>query len=339
MRRIAWWALALCALLVPALQAADNSSGYRLLDTIKVGGAGGWDYLKMDADTGRLYISRGTRVMVLDVKEGKVVGEIADTKGVHGVALVPGKHRGYTSNGQSASVTVFDTQTLRALKQIKVGQGPDAIVYDAASKRVFTMNGRGRDATAIDVDKDEVVGSVKLGGKPESVVADGKGHLYVDIEDKDEVAEIDSKKLEVLNRWSVSPIKEPAGLSMDRKNRRLFVTCHKPPKMVVLNADSGKVVTTLPIGRGTDACRFDASAGLAFSSNGDGTLSVIKEEGPDEFVALDPVKTQMGARTMALDRKTHRVYLVTAKMKPRAPGARGFPGIEPDSFCVLVVGP
>jgi DNA-binding beta-propeller fold protein YncE len=241
------------------------------------------------------------------------------------------------------------------VNRIKVGRGPDGISYDPACKRVFTMNGGSQDATAIDAEKEEVVGTVKLGGKPESVVADGKGHLFVDVETKDEVAEFDGMKCEVLNRYSVAPVKAPAGLAMDRKNRRLFVTCHQPAKMVVLNADNGKVIDTLPIGNGTDAARFDEETGLALSSNGDGTLSVIKEEGADKFVALDPVKTERGARTMDLDTKTHRIYLVTAKFKMPPPGrqqARGGQGgrggrggrggfrfaLEPDSFVVLVVG-
>jgi YVTN family beta-propeller protein len=356
MRRISWVALGLCALLGPALHAAENSSGYKLLKKIKVGGDGGWDYLTMDADSHRLYISRGNRVMVVDVEDGKVVGEVPKTPGVHGIALVPERHRGFISNGGENTVTIFDTKTLREVNRIKVGTGPDGIIYDPACKRVFTMNGRSQDATAIDAEKEEVVGTVKLGGKPESVVADGKGHLFVDVENKDEVAEFDGNKLEVLNRYSVAPVKAPAGLAMDRKTRRLFVTCHNPAKMVVLNADDGKVVATLPIGQGTDAARFDDETGLAFSSNGDGTLSVIKEEGPDKFVALDPVKTERGARTMDLDTKTHRIYLVTAKFKMPAPGqqqgrggqqqgrgGRGGRGgfrfsLEPNSFVVLVVG-
>jgi len=339
MRRSCLCAVAAWALVFSAVSGAEPASDYHLLKTIKVGGDGGWDYLTMDAAARRLYISRGTRVMVMDVEKGKVVGEVADTPGVHGIALVPKLNRGFSSNGREGTVTAFDLKTLKETARIKVGTNPDAIIYDPATGRVFTFNGRSKDATAIDAAKEKVVGTVELGGKPEFAAADGKGEVYVNLEDKDMVLAIDARKLTVDHRWDIAPGKAPSGLSMDRANRRLFVTCHNQ-KMVILDADSGKVVATPPIGRGTDACTFDPDAGLAFSSNGDGTLSVVEEQTPDKFRALTPVRTQAGARTMALDTKTHNIYLVTARAKPAPAGQPRprRPNFAPDSFVVLVVG-
>jgi len=257
---------------------------------------------------------------------------------VHGIALAPEFNRGFTSNGQDATVTVFDLKTLKETERVKVGMRPDAIIYDPATKRVFTMNAGSRDASAIDAESAKVVGAVKLDGRPEFAVADGKGTVFVNLEDKDQVLAFDSRELSVKNRWDLPGGKEPAGLAMDRKNRRLFVTCHNE-KMLILDADSGKVVDSPAIGRGTDAATFDPETKLAFSSNGDGTLTVVEEETPDKFHVVANVKTQLGARTMALDAKTHNILLVTAAAKPAEPGAkRGRPSFEPNSFVVLVVG-
>jgi YVTN family beta-propeller protein len=319
-----------------SLLRAEPETGYHVLKTIKLGGEGGWDYLTMDPAAHRLYISRATRVMVLDVDEGKVVGEVAKTEGVHGIALDTRRNQGFTSNGRDDSVTVFDLKTLQEKSRIKVGTRPDAILYDPASDRVFTFNAGSKDATAISAETGKVDGTVKLGGKPETGVADEKGMVFVNIEDKDEVVAIDAKKLTVTNRWPVAPGKEPAGLAMDRAKRRLFATCHNE-KMVVLDADNGKVLGSPAIGKGTDACAFDPGAGLAFSSNRDGTLTVVEEKPEGEFKVAANVKTQEGARTMALDTKTHNIYLATAKFKPPAPGERR-PTPEPDSFVILVVG-
>jgi DNA-binding beta-propeller fold protein YncE len=331
----------LLVFLAPAVTSADEKVGpaYRLVKEIKVGGEGGWDYLTMDPEARRLYISRATRVQVLDVEKGTIVGEVANTLGVHGIALVPKLNRGFTSNGRDATVTIFDLQTLKEIDRVKVGKGPDAIIYDPATGRVFTFNAGDKDATAIDAADGKVVGSIPLGGKPEFAVSDEKGRVYVNIEDKNEVLALDAQQLTVKERWPVAPGKEPAGLSMDRDSRRLFVTCHNN-MMVVLDADSGRVVATPKIGSRTDAAAFDAGTKLAFSSNGDGTLTVVHEETPDKFEVVGNVKTKPGARTMALDPKTHTIYLVTAKFKP-APaaqkGTRQRPVMEPDTFEVLVV--
>jgi YVTN family beta-propeller protein len=293
----------------------------------------------MDSAAHRLYISRSTRVMVVDVDEGKVVGEIANTPGVHGIALVESVGQGFISNGGDSTVTVFDLKTLKEVERIKVGKRPDAIIYDSASNRVFTFDAGDQGSTAIDVDTRKVVGNLKLGGKPEAGVADEKGMIFVNIEDKNEIVAFDARELAIKNRWPVAPGKEPAGLAMDRKNRRLFSTCHNQ-MMVVLDADKGNVVATPAIGKGTDAAGFDAETGIAFSSNGDGTLTLVKDDGSGNYVVAANVPTENGARTMAIDTKTHNIYLVTAKAK--APPAGTQPGrrrsFEPNSFVVLVVG-
>jgi YVTN family beta-propeller protein len=322
-------------------QQQKSPTGYHVVKQFKLGGEGGWDYLTFDAKGGRLFISRSTHVMVVDAEKGTVLGDIPDTQGVHGVALVEDLNKGYTSNGRASSVTVFDLKTLKVLKQIPVGKNPDAIVYDPASKRVFTMNGASDDATAIDVQTDTAVGTLALGGRPEFAVSDERGHVFVNLEDKSAVVEFDPAKLAVLARWPIAPGEEPSGLAIDRKHERLFSTGANKT-LAVLDAATGKVVTTLPIGGGVDAAGFDPETGLAFSSNGDGTLTVIREDSPDKFTVVENVKTQRGARTMTLDTKTHRVYLVTAEFgPPPAPTPerpRPRPSIVPGSFTLLVVG-
>jgi DNA-binding beta-propeller fold protein YncE len=320
---------------------AASAPGYHLIDTWKLGGEGGWDYLKVDSDAHRLYISRATRVLVVDTESGKPVGEIRDTPGVHGVALVPEIGRGFTSNGREDTVSVFDLQSLKTLSKIKVGDRPDAIWYDPASGRVFTFNAGSKDATAIDAAKGAVVGTVPLGGKPEFAASDGKGTVYVNIEDKSEVVALDARQLKEIHRWALAGCDEPSGLAMDRKNRRLFVGCDNQV-MAVVAADSGKVLARLPIGEGVDATWFDEQAGLAFASCGEGVLTVVREDSPDKFSVAETVKTQKGARTMALDGKTHKVYTVTAQFgpPPAATAAQPHPRptILPDTFVVLVLG-
>jgi YVTN family beta-propeller protein len=305
---------------------------YKVIKRIPLGGEKGWDYLTLDSAARRLYIARADRVMVVDVDQGSLAGEVPNCPGIHGVALVPEKDRGYTSNGAEGSVTVFDLKTLKEVGRVRVGQRPDAIIYDPATKRVFTMNAGSKDISAIDVETDKVVGTVPLGGKPEFAVSDEAGKVYVNLEDKNQIFVFDARELRELNRWPLGSGKEPAGLSMDRKNRRLFSTCHSE-NMIVLNADNGEVVATPKIGRGTDACIFDPETALAFSSNGDGTLTVVHEDDPGHFSVVANVPTERGARTMALDSKTHNIYLVTAK--PKQGQRRAF---EPGSFVVLVVG-
>jgi len=286
---------------------AQPSPGYHLLKKYVLGGEGRWDYITCDAEAHRLYISRSTHVMVVDADSGAVVGDIPDTPGVHGIAIATEFGKGFTSNGRDASVTIFDLKTLKPLGQVKVGQNPDAVLYDPNSKRVFTFNGNSKDTTAIDAKSGTVAGTLALGGRPESGVADGNGKVFVNIEDKSQVVEFDARKLAIDATWSLAPGEEPTGIAMDRKHRRLFVGCANK-LMVVLNADNGKLVATLPIGSGVDAAAFDPESQLAFSSNGDGTLTVVHEDGPDKLRVVENVTTQRGARTMALDPRTHRAF-------------------------------
>lgn len=319
---------------------AQTSSGYHLLKKYTLGGEGGWDYLTVDAAARRIYISRSTHVMVVDADSGQVVGDIPNTNGVHGIALADEFGKGFTSNGRDGTVTIFDLKTLKALGTVAVGKNPDAITYDPTTKRVFTFNGTSHDATAIDAKTGTVAGTIPLDARPESGVSDERGHIYVNLEDKSAVAELDAQKLTVLARWPLAPGEEPTGIAMDRKHRRLFVGCANK-LMIVMNADDGHVVATLPIGSGVDATGFDPETGVAFSSNGDGTLTVIREDSADKYSVLENVTTQRGARTMSLDSKTHRVFLVTADFgPPPAPTPerpRPRPSVLPGTFTLLIV--
>jgi outer membrane protein assembly factor BamB len=340
------WLPASLTLLVAAvaLNAAEPgyaAPGYKVVNTYKVGGDGGWDYLTAEAAARHLYISRGTHVIVLDLDSGKTVGDIADTPGVHGIALAPELGRGFVSNGREGTVSIFDLKTLATISKVKAGDNPDAILYDPATKRVFTFNGRSQDSTAIDATNGTVLGTIKLDGKPEFAASDAKGEIFVNIEDKSELTAIDPSKLEVKAKWPLAPCESPSGLSIDRKNRRLFVGCENK-MMAVVDADTGKVLATPAIGDGVDATTFDSETGLAFASCGEGVLTVVREESPDKFSVAENVPTQPGARTLALDSKTHNVYVVTAKFGPPPAATADNPHprrtILPDSFVVLVVG-
>ncbi len=316
-------------------------SGYHLLKKFVLGGDGGWDLLAVDSAAHRLYISRGTHVMVVDTESGAVVGDIPNTPRVHGIAIAPEFGKGFITNGGDASVTIFDLKTLKPLGQVKVGQNPDAIVYDPASKRIFAFNGGSKDATAIDAKTGTVAGTVALGGKPELGVADERGRVYVNLEDKSQIVAIDSRGLKVEATWPLAPCEEPTGIALDRKHHRLFAACANK-LMAVVNPENGKIVTTVPIGNGPDGAAFDAERQLAFSSNGDGTLTIVREDSPDKFSVAENVVTQRGARTLDVDQKTHKVFLVTAEFGPTpAPTAerpRPRPPMLPGTFTLLVFG-
>ncbi|MEA2205732.1 MAG: hypothetical protein QOE77_2508 [Blastocatellia bacterium] len=319
---------------------AGGPPGYHVTKKTVLGGEGGWDYLTVDSKARRVYISHGTHVVVVDADTGTVVGDIPRTNGVHGIAIVTDAGTGFTSNGRENAVTVFDLKTLKALANVPVGRNPDAIIYDPFSKRVFAFNGASHDTTAIDVKTNSVVGTIALGGKPEFAVSDERGHIYVNIEDKNEIVQFDPMKLTVNHHWSLAPAEEPSGLALDRKHRRLFAVCANK-LMAVVNADNGKLITTLPIGAGTDAAAFDPETGLAFSSNGEGTLTVVHEDSPEKFTVVENVPTQARARTMALDLKTHQLFLVTAEFGT-APAAtaqqpRPRPPMMPGTFTLLVL--
>ncbi len=329
------------AVLVPLVLAAGMplEAGYHLVKRVVLGGEGKWDYLTFDAARHRLFVTHGTEVLVVEPDSGNVLGTIPSTEGVHGVALAQDLGKGFTSNGRSASVTVFDLATLKPLARVATtGQKPDAILYDTVTHRVFTFNGGGDNATAIDATTGKVAGTVALGGTPEFAQADGRGHVYVNLEDKSEVVVFDPATLAVKAHWSLAPCEAPSGMAMDRQRRRLFVGCRNKI-MAVVDADSGKVLSTVPIGAGVDANAFDPGTGLAFSSNGEGTLTVVDVTGPAPKV-VENVPTEPGARTMALDPASHTVYLVTSKFGPRpAPTAserRPRPPALPGTFALLI---
>lgn len=321
---------------------AAPSSGYHLIKSVVLGGEGGWDYLICDSAARRIYISRGTHVMVVDADTYAVVGDIPGTDGVHGIALAPELGRGFTSNGRSNTVTIFDLKSFKILGTAPTGAGPDAIIYDPATRRVFTFNGHGDSSTAIDAATGTAVGTIALGGGPEFAVADGRGHIYNNLEDKSQVIEIDSRRLTVTRRWPLGPGEGPSGIAMDTQHRRLFSGCHNK-LMVIMDADTGKVLATPAIGSGVDATAFDPGTQLAFSSNGEGSLTVVHEDSPTMFTPVANIPTRRGARTMALDTKTHRIFLVTAEFGPAPPATADHPHPRPTpkagTFTLLVLGP
>jgi DNA-binding beta-propeller fold protein YncE len=332
--------LSALALALAAVQSfAAAAPGYHLLKEVTLGGAGGWDYLTVDAAARRVYISHGTHVVVVDADTYAVVGDIPDTLGVHGIALAGAQ--GFISAGKADSVVVFDTTTLKAVSTVPAGKNPDCLIYDPASAMAFAFNGKSHDATAISAAALKAQPPLALPGKPEFAVADGNGHVYVNMEDKGAIAVIDSLKAAVTAQWNIAPCESPSGLAMDGANRRLFAACDNK-MMAVVDADTGRVVATLPTGDETDAAAFDPGSGLAFSSNGEGTLTVIREDSADKFSVAENIPTREGARTMALDTKTHNVFLVTAKFKEAdAKDANGHqrPQAIPGTFSLLVYGP
>ncbi|MEA3198008.1 MAG: hypothetical protein QOF32_2060 [Gammaproteobacteria bacterium] len=354
MNRIVSWATAPVLLVSmaggapPAIAGASSpaaapAAGFSVQQRWKLGGAGGWDYITLDSAGKRLFISRGDHVDVVDTASGKVTGTIPDTKGVHGIALAEDLKRGYTSNGKGDSVTVFDLDTLKVIKEAPIsGHNPDAILYDPILKHVFIFNGRSKDVTVLDASSLAVVATLPAPDRPEFAVDDGAGQIFGNIESEaGQMIVIDSRKLAVKATWPLPGCASPSGLALDKVHRRLFSVCDAGV-MVVTDADSGKQIAKVKIGEGPDAAAFDAKHGLAFSSNGDGTLTVVRQDSSDRYTVAQTVKTQRGARTMALDPASGRVYLVTADFGP-APAATAAqphprPAPIPDSFTVLVVG-
>ncbi|HXC43371.1 MAG TPA: YncE family protein [Candidatus Dormibacteraeota bacterium] len=294
------------------LAVAANAGGYSVTKKIPIPGQGSWDYLTVDEGARRLYVSHGTQVEVLDIDSLNVTGNIPKTPGVHGVAIAPESGRGFVSNGQTSNVTIFDLKSLKPIGDVPTGQKPDAIIYDSATSRVFAFNGGSNSATAIDAATGKVVGTVDLGGGPEFAAADGKGFVFDNLEDENLVLKINARELKVEQRWPTAPCTSPSSMAMDRANRRLFIGC-RSKVMAVLDADTGKVITTLPIGDHVDATAFDPETKLVFNSNGEGTITVIHQDSPDMYSIVETVKTAPRAKTMALDPKTHRLFLSTTE--------------------------
>jgi len=343
--RVIGMAGALAATLIASESSAQTQAGYHVGRKLTVGGEGGWDYLVVDTTSRRLFLSRGTHVMVMDIVRDSVIGDIPNTAGVHGVALVPELNKGFTSNGRDSTVTVFDYRTLATTATIRIpGANPDAILYEPTTRRVFTFNGRSHDATAIDAATNAVIGTVPLSGKPEAANFDRAGNVYVNIEDPEgKVTAFDARTLKVSATWTVAGCEEPSGQGIDRAHKLLFLACSNKT-MAVVRYDNGAEVTTIPIGEGTDGAAFDAARGLAFSTNGgDGTLTVVRQDAPDRYTVVQTVPTQRGARTIALDERSHRVYTVSAEFGPAPAPTPEQPRprrpLVPGSFTVIAVDP
>jgi YVTN family beta-propeller protein len=294
------------------LVASATALDYQITRKIQIPGKGSWDYLVVDEGGRRLYVSHGTQVEVLDVDSGAIVGKVENTPGVHGIAIAPELGRGFASNGQSSTVTIFDLKTLKTIAEVPVGKKPDAIIYDPATSRVFAFNGDSSSASAIEAATGKVVGTVDLGGGPEYAVADGSGYIYNNLEDASVVLKINARSLKVEQRWPTAPCASPSSMAMDRPNRRLFIGCRNK-LMAAVNAETGQVIATLPIGDHVDATAFDPESRLIFNSNGEGTITVIRQQSPDKYSVVENVKTLPKAKTMALDPRTHRLFLSTAE--------------------------
>ncbi len=317
--------------LIIGLSVAGQSE-YKIAKTYHIPSGGGWDYIAINNN--KIYVSHGTQVNILDELTGDSIGIITNTNGVHGIAFDTGNQRGYTSNGRSNSVTVFDLKTNDSITQITTGENPDAIFYEPYSMTIITCNGRGRNLSIIDPKTNTVIATIDVGGKPEAAAFDGNGNLYVNIEDKNEIVAIDMKTAKVLHHWSLTPGEGPTGLAFDKHTKRLFAGCEK--LLVVVNSESGKVVTTVPIGDGCDGVAFDNDQKLIFTSNGEGTMSVIREDAGDKFTLLGNYPTKRGARTIAIDEAKQQLFLPAADFQaPESQGAR--PKMIPGTFQVLVM--
>jgi DNA-binding beta-propeller fold protein YncE len=324
------------------LNGQNVSNGYKIVQKINLVGDGSWDYLYADDGTGMLYVSHGKMVHVVDMKTGKNISTITDVNGVHGIAIASEFNKGFISNGADDNVTVFNTKDFGVIEKVSVtGKNPDAILYEPFSKTIITWNGRSSNATVIDVKTDKVLQTIALAGKPEAAVSDGKGKVFVNIEDKSEICLINANNWKVEQTWSVSPGEGPSGLALDNENHRLFSVTDK--LMVVLDAETGKVITTLPTGGRVDGAGFDPGLKRAYSSCGEGELTVVQEENPNSFKVLENVPTQAGARTISVSAKTHRIYLPTAEFGPTpektTDNPRPRPALKPGTFTVVVIEP
>lgn len=315
---------------------AQTSTGLHTINTFHIASPGGWDYLAIGPVNDWLYVSHGTQVNILNKKTGDSVGVIENTTGVHGIAFDVAEKKGFTSNGRLNNVTVFDLNTNQILDHIPTGTNPDAIMYETFSKKIITCNGRSKNLSIIDPVSNKLIDSVDVGGKPETAVSDGAGKIFVNVEDKNEIVEVDVKSFKVLNHWSLSPAEGPTGLEYDKATKRLFAGCDN--FLVVMDATNGNVVTKLPIGEGCDGVAFDAALKNIYTSNGEGTMTVIHEDNANKFTVMENVTTKRGARTITLDKQSHLIYMPTAEFEAQDPNQKGRPKMKPGTFQVLVVG-
>jgi YVTN family beta-propeller protein len=342
MKKLLAFASIVCSLSIPSLPCFSQTSGFKTIKKIAAKGDGKWDFITYDSVKKRLFVSHGTSVQVIDIEKETVIGEVQNTPGVHGIAVVNEVNKGFTSNGKDSTVTVFDLSTFTTLKTIKLnGKNPDHIIYDSFSKRVFAFNNKSANMSVIDPKGENVLATIDLGGMPELAVSNDKGKIFVNLEDKSEVVEFDALSYKITSRWSLKPGEEPTGIALDKENKRLFIGCANK-LLVVLDAKNGKLITTLPIGEKVDGVAFDPELKLIFTSNGEGTVTVIQQETMNTYKVLENVPTKKGAKTLAYDQDKHRLYLPSADYgtpeaasaenpNPKAP-------IAPGTFGVLVVG-
>jgi DNA-binding beta-propeller fold protein YncE len=329
--------LLLSVLALSSAPAGQAAGSYRLLHEIPVGGEGGWDCLSVDPAGHRLYVSHATKAVVIDTQTDQIVGEIADTPGIHGIAIAPKAGRAFTSNGRENKASIIDLASLKTLAKVETGANPDLILLEPSRDEIYCFNGRGASATVIAVATGEVTATIPLGGKPEFAAADpATGRVFINLEDKSEVAVIDVKTHAVTTRWPIAPGEEPTGLDIDLAHHRLFLGCSNA-RMLVLDTNDGHVVASLPAGQGIDGAAFDPGTQLAFTSNGrDGTVTVVHEDGPDKFTVVQTLKTETSARTMAVDPVSHKIYLPAARFEPQPAGSKERPRMIAGSFKVLV---
>ncbi len=319
-----------------------QTTAFHLIKKTVIGGEGGWDYLSVDSKNHRIYVSHSTKVEVLNLDTHEKVGEITNLQGVHGVIAVPKSGRGITTNGRSNTATIFDLKTLSSIVEVPTGKNPDALLYDSYSDRVYVFNHSGGDATVIDIGAGKVTGTIALGGEAvEAGATDGKGTIFVNLEDVHEIVSFDTKTLTVKNRWKLTPGEEPTGLAIDTKTHRLFTVCHNE-LMLILDSENGKIIAQVPIGKRVDGVVFDPATKQAISSNGEGSITVVQEVSANEYKALETVKTELGARTITLDPKTHHVFVSTAQYGETPPATaenpRPRPKVVPGTFMILELG-
>ncbi len=336
MKKIGLVSITLITLSLQMNKLDAQASNYKLKNTFHIASAGGWDYIAINPTSNKLYMSHGTQVNILDKTTGDSLGIIPNTNGVHGITFINALQKGYTSNGRSNDVTVFDLNTNAVITKIATGENPDAIFYEEFAKRIITCNGKSKDLSIIDPTTNKVVATIPVGGKPETAVSDNAGSVYVNVEDKNEIVKIDIKNNTVVAHWSIEPGEEPTGLAIDIKTKRLFAGTDK--KLIIVDANNGKVVAKLPIGDGCDGVAFNNDLKYIYTSNGEGTMTIVKENSANDFKVVENIKTKKGARTIGNDESTHLLYLPTADFETQVAGDKSRPKMIPGTFQILVYG-